>query len=79
MRGMLSGFVQPQPSTAVATWAKGIESSLTLTSDPVYLHNIPNHQTGQLVSDFPPAVQVDGNLVGIDCIDLLEVLFAELY
>merc|ERR1719150_955835 len=37
IRGMLSGLVQPQPSTAMATWARGIESSLTLTSLPVYL------------------------------------------
>merc|ERR550532_569540 len=37
IRGMLSGLVQPQPSTAMATWARGMLSSLTLTSEPVYL------------------------------------------
>lgn len=36
--GMLSGFGQPAPSTATATCAYGISSSLILTSLPVNLH-----------------------------------------
>ena len=40
MRGMLSGLVHPQPSTAKAMWAKGMSSSRTRTSEPVYLSKI---------------------------------------